>query len=130
MSSGIHIKDSVTGPGTIISAMETIVVAANDSELNDGMFAAAKPAFDTLKERLAVTDIQAIVISMLIDSDSTLSTGRMANYLGLRNIRMLTYVPEIEELVARRIVCKVSGSFENGYKISPKALAAYMANKE
>lgn len=130
MSSGIHIKDSVTGPGTIISAMETIVVAANDSELNDEMLAVAKPAFDTLKERLAVTDIQAIVISMLIDSDSTLSTGRMANYLGLRNIRMLTYVPEIEELVARRIVCKVSGSFENGYKISPKALAAYMANKE
>lgn len=130
LSSGIHSKDSVTGPGTIISAMETIVVAANDSELSDEMFAAAKPAFDVLRERLSITDIQAIVISMLIDSESTLSTGRMANYLGLRNIRMLTYVPEIEELVERRILCKVAGSFENGYKISPKALAAYMRDKE
>lgn len=130
LSSGIHSKDSVTGPGTIISAMETIVVASGDSELSDEMFAEAKPAFDTLKERLSITDMQAIVISMLIDSDCTLSTGRMANYLGLRNIRMLTYVPEIEELVERRILCKVTGSFENGYKISPKALAAYMRDKE
>lgn len=130
LSSGIHSKDSVTGPGTIISAMETIVVASGDSELSDEMFAEAKPAFDTLKERLSITDMQAIVISMLIDSDCTLSTGRMANYLGLRNIRMLTYVPEIEELVERRILCKVAGSFENGYKISPKALAAYMRDKE
>lgn len=35
LSSGIHSKDSVTGPGTIISAMETIVVASGDSELSD-----------------------------------------------------------------------------------------------
>ena len=66
---------------------------------------------------------------MLIDSNSVLDTNRMGGYLGIRNIRMLTYMQDIAALVSARIIRVSKDSFESGYQICPKALAAYMNNE-
>ena len=117
------------GPGTIITAFEIILLAAKDSELEEEALADAKDAFDFLEEKLSFTRMQSMVVAMLIDSNTVLDTGRMGGYLGIRNIRMLTYMQEIAALVSARIIRVNNDNFESGYQITPKALAAYMNNE-
>lgn len=117
------------GAGTIIAAFESILLVAKDSELDEETLAEAKEAFDFLEEKLSFTRMQSMVVAMLIDSNTVLDTGRMGGYLGIRNIRMLTYMQEIAALVTARIIRVSTDSFESGYQISPKALSAYMNNE-
>ena len=114
------------GEGTIISALESVLLVAKDSELDEAVLDNAKDAFDILEKRLSFTRMQALVVAMLIDSDSILDTGRMGGFLGIRNIRMLTYMQEITALMNAHIIRSMKDNFESGYKINPKALAAYM----
>lgn len=125
----IDVANVKCGPGTIIAAFEIILLAAKDSELEEEALADAKDAFDFLEEKLSFTRMQSMVVAMLIDSNTVLDTGRMGGYLGIRNIRMLTYMQEIAALVTARIVRVSKDSFESGYQINPKALAAYMNNE-
>lgn len=117
------------GEGTIIAAFERILLAVKDSELEEEALAEAKEAFDFLEEKLSFTRMQSMVVAMLIDSNAVLDTNRMGGYLGIRNIRMLTYMQDIAALVSARIIRVKSDTFESGYQISPKALAAYMNNE-
>lgn len=117
------------GEGTIISALESVLLVAKDSELDEAVLDKAKEAFDILEKRLSFTRMQSMVVAMLIDSNSVLDTNRMGGYLGIRNIRMLTYMQEIAALLGARIIRVSKDSFESGYQICPKALAAYMNNE-
>ena len=117
------------GSGTIIAALESVLLAAKDSELDEEALAVAKDAFDFLEEKLLFTRMQSMVVAMLIDSNTVLDTGRMGGYLGIRNIRMLTYMQEIAALVSARIVRINSDPCDSGYQINPKALSAYMNNE-
>ena len=125
----LDIANVKCGPGTIIAAFESVLLAAKGSELDDEDLSEAKEAFDFLEEKLSFSRIQSMVVAMLIDSNSVLDTGRMGGYLGIRNIRMLTYMQEIAALVNARIVRFKKDDFEDGYQICPKALAAYMNNE-
>lgn len=125
----LDIANVKCGPGTIIAAFESVLLAAKGCELDDEALSEAKEAFDFLEEKLSFSRIQSMVVAMLIDSNSVLDTGRMGGYLGIRNIRMLTYMQEIAALVNARIVRFKKDDFEDGYQICPKALAAYMNNE-
>lgn len=128
-STSFDMSNIKCGEGTIIAAFEKILLAAKDSELEEEALADAKDAFDFLEEKLSFTRMQSMVVAMLIDSNSVLDTNRMGGYLGIRNIRMLTYMQEIAALLGARIIRVSKDSFESGYQICPKALAAYMNNE-
>ena len=118
------------GPGTLISSFEEILQAANNGMLTKESMDKCQAAFDNITEKLAITPVQAIIISMIIDYNSELDIDNMADFLGIRNIRMLTYMNEINDLVERRIirVCKNIANV-TAYKLYPSALQAYMQNK-
>lgn len=128
-STSFDMSNVKCGEGTIIAAFERILLAVKDSELEEEALAEAKDAFDFLEEKLSFTRMQSMVVAMLIDSNSVLDTNRMGGYLGIRNIRMLTYMQDIAALVSARIIRVKSDTFESGYQISSKALAAYMNNE-
>ena len=125
----IDMSNVKCGSGTIITALESVLLVAKDSELDEAVLDKAKEAFDFLEEKLSFTRMQSMVVSMLIDANSALDTGRMGGYLGIRNIRMLTYMQDIAALVNARVIRVSNDSYGNGYVINPKALAAYMNNK-
>lgn len=118
------------GPGTIMFALERILAISEDCELDNEQLAVVNDEFEMLKERLSFTKMQSMVVAMLIDSDLLLATCKMASFLGIKNIRMLRYVGEIEELVQRRIVIHKEDDFDSGYRISPMALTAFMRNEQ
>ena len=128
-STSFDMSNIKCGEGTIIAAFEKILLAAKDSELEEEALADAKDAFDFLEGKLSFTRMQSMVVAMLIDSNSVLDTNRMGGYLGIRNIRMLTYMQEIAALLGARIIRVKNDTFESGYQICPKALAAYMNNE-
>lgn len=125
----IQMQDVKCGEGTIINALEKVLITAHDSELAEETLQQADEQFKFLEEKLSFTRMQAMVVAMLVDHGSTLSTARMAGYLGIRNIRMLTYMEEVELLVRQRIInIKKPQLDDSGYQISPKALEAFMKN--
>lgn len=119
------------GPDTLINAFENVLNYAPHSELNPEKLKPCQESLDFITQKLSVTPIQAIIIGMIIDYNGILSTEQMANFLDIRNIRMLTYMDELDELVSRRIIqyreCPGSNAF--GYTIYPAVLRAYMQNK-
>ena len=124
------LANAVTGEGTIITALEVILTIAHDCELDTEILNAATEQFALLERRLSFTAIQSLVIAMLIDNGRHMDTQDMARFLGIRNIRMLTYANEIEQLQQRRIIAYNKGHFEKGYVIKREALDAYLADKE
>lgn len=125
----IQMQDVKCGEGTIINALEKVLITAHDSELAEETLQQADEQFKFLEEKLSFTRMQAMVVAMLVDHGSTLSTARMAGYLGIRNIRMLTYMEEVELLVRQRIINIKKPQFDDsGYQINPKALEAFMKN--
>ena len=117
------------GPGTIMSALEKILNVIEDCELAEGPLSLIKDEFDFLAERLSFTRMQSMVVAMLIDSEMLLETSKMARFMGVKNISMLRFVSEIEELVQRRIAIFKQDDFDTGYRISPKALSAFIKNE-
>ena len=125
----VDYSNTKCGEGTIMAALERVVSTIEDSELNDEAMEALKEDFEFLKEKLSFTPMQAMVVAMLVDSNIVLETGNMARYIGLKNISMLKYLGEIEELVKRQIVRHQKDERNNGFKITPNALTAFMKNE-
>ena len=70
-------------------ALERILAISEDCELDNEQLAVVNDEFEMLNERLSFTKMQSMVVAMLIDSDLLLATGKMASFLGIKNIRML-----------------------------------------
>ena len=126
---GVDFTNANCGAGTIMAALEKILTIMEDAGLDEEPLSVLKEDFDFLEEKLSFTCMQSMVVAMLIDSSSILETRAMARFLGIKNIKMLRYIPEIEELVKRGIALYKEDNFDTGYRISPMALSAYMKNE-
>lgn len=84
------------GPDTLINAFENVLNYAPHSELNPEKLKPCQESLDFITQKLSITPIQAIIIGMIIDYNGILSTEQMANFLDIRNIRMLTYMDELD----------------------------------
>ena len=126
-----QIKKAISGEGTIISAFEKVLIVAHNSELEHNTLDMARESFDLLISKLAITPIQAIILAMIIDHNNGISLDVMARFLDIRNIRMLTYLNEINDLLERRIIRISTRNFENNvkYEILQEVLDAYMQNQ-
>ena len=127
----IAATEVVSGKDTLIAALETVLIESRGCNLDPESLTNAQDAFTLLEERLQFTPLQSMVIAMLIDHAGPLSTKNMAHYLDTRNMHMITHMPEIGELVDRRIVRKVKDiDGEIQYVVIPAAAQAYMKNVE
>lgn len=127
----LQIKKAVSGEGTIIAAFESILNVAHNSELEHNTLDMASESFDLLISKLSITPIQAIILAMIIDFNNGISIENMARFLNVRNIRMLTYMNEINDLLERRIIRMSNNNFDNNlkYEIQQEVLVAYMQNQ-
>ena len=124
-------NEVVTGPESIMGAFEAVLQASNKSELDDDKLSTAKEAFDFLQDKLGITTFQTIVLAMLIDHVTPLQPRQMASFLGTSNIRVMSLLPQVNELVERRLVRTHVDRMEhaNVFEIRKEVLQAYMQNK-
>ena len=100
---------------TLISALDIILDAAEDSKLSDEFWELVKPPLDYLTERLGLTNVQIVVLAMLIEAGNPLSFKDMGHYLNMTRLSVMVYSEEIEELVTKRWAVRKGSRDMSGY---------------
>ena len=87
---------------TIITALNRVLDQARGSELSDDFWASIKNPLAYLRGVLGITDIQIVVMAMMIEAGEPLSWKKMGNFLHCSRLQMMTYTEDIEEMVKKR----------------------------
>lgn len=87
---------------TIITALNRVLDQARDSELSDKFWASVKNPLAYLRDVLGITDIQIVVMAIMIETGEPLSWKKMGNFLNCSRLQMMTYTEEMEEMVKKR----------------------------
>lgn len=117
----------------LITAFNTVLLASQrqKGQLMPGR--KNKSAMEYLKGELQMTQMQIIVIAMLIDSGHPLSWANMAHYLDVTRLTMMTYTDDVEELVDKRrwLINKAAreyGKRFEGFALVPGVIRALRHN--
>lgn len=126
-------KFKKNGKWTIVGALDCVLQLSKDSELLDEFWDEAKEPLKFLKEKLKLTDIQIIVIAILIEAGKPGSWRSLGSYLSISRLTMMTYSEEIEELVKKGWLQR-SWSYEHGnnyqgFKLTYGVVTALRRNK-
>lgn len=87
------------GEWNIVGALDCLLMLARKSELCDEFWALAAGPLKYLGQTLGLTDIQLIVLAILIDSGEVESWRTLGNFLGVSRLTMMTYSEEVEQLI-------------------------------
>lgn len=87
------------GKWNIVGALDCLLQLARNSELCDEFWTLAAGPLRYLRRKLGLTDIQLIVVAILVDSGEVESWRSLANFLGISRLTMMTYSEEVEQLI-------------------------------
>ena len=107
---------------TIITALNRVIDQAERSQLSDEFWESVKNPLAYLRETLGLTDIQIVIMGILIEAGEPLSWKRMGNFLDCSRLQMMTYSEEIEQMVTKRWFVR-RASFDMGRNYEGFALA-------
>jgi len=119
---------------TIITALDRILDKAEDSRLSDEFWASVKNPLAFLRQELGLTDIQIVVLAIMIEAGEPVSWKRLGHHLGCSRLSMMTYSEEIEELVNMRWACRRAtrefGACFEGFALEHGVVTALRHNKK
>ena len=117
--------DQVLDPGymdeneelTLLSAINSIVTLAEDSELSASFFKKADRFIAYLSERQGLTKMQAVLLALFIESSASGNKSDfsdVANYLNCNNVQVLQYKSEVDELVKKGMLRMMKNNMTGG----------------
>ncbi len=116
-----------------IEAIEKIVEMADDSKLTEKFFQQAEPYAKIIADMQGITVVQAVLLSLFVEYETasrTASIRDIARFVDCRNIHLLRYKTDIEELVKthflRRKVCQFDN--ETNYYVPANVIKAFVDN--
>lgn len=119
---------------TMLSAINTIVTLAEDSELNTMFFEQADRFITYLSERQGISKMQAVLLSLFIESSASGNKSDfsdIARYLDCNNVQVLQYKGEVDGLVKmgilRRLRNNMNGEFD--YAVASTLLESLSKNE-
>ena len=98
---------------TIISALNIVLEVAEESRLSEDYWEACKEHLAFLCQKLGLTNVQIVVLAIMIEAGDTVTWKSLSNYLGCTRLSMMACSEEIEELVNKRWILH-KGSYERG----------------
>lgn len=118
---------------SIVTALDAVLEHAEDSGLDETLWKKAEPALAYLREQTGLTNIQLIVVAILVEKGEAKSWGGLAEFLGCRRLTIMTYSEEIEELVDKGWLMRYgardfSGRFQ-GFKLVYGVVTALRKNQ-
>ena len=117
---------------TIISALDRVLDVAQDSALSEDFWDSCKNPLDFLNRELGLTNIQIVVLAILIESGTGMSWREIANYLGCSRLSLMVYSEEIEQLLTKRWVIRKRvheiGGFFEGFVLAHGVVTALRHN--
>ena len=116
-----------------IEAIEKIVEMADDSKLTEKFIQQAEPYAKIIADMQGITVVQAVLLSLFVEYETasrTASIRDIARFVDCRNIHLLRYKADIEELVKthflRRKVCQFDK--ETSYYVPANVIKAFVDN--
>ncbi len=121
----------ITQELTLYSAMEQVVILAEDSQLSDNFLRKAKKYSDFISKKLNLSNIQGIILSLLVDNafDKRISLLDLGKYLGCRMITLMKYTKDLKELEKREYILR-SRSINNYVFCVPEEVLKALQNDE
>ena len=118
---------------TIITALNRVLDLSEDCGLSDEFWESCKKPLKFLNKELGLSNIQLVVIAIMIEEGTAVSWKKIGNHLGCSRLSIMCYSEEIEELVAKRwlirkIVNDFSGCHE-GFALVKGVVTALRHNK-
>lgn len=90
---------------TLLSAIESVVASAKDSQLSDQFFIDRKIELKFLADSYGITPRQAAFFCVCMEKGPRrIDFDDLASFLDLNNIRILSYASDIDALVHRRLL--------------------------
>ena len=96
---------------TIITALDRVLNQARCSALSEEFWQSIKNPLAFLNKELGLSDIQIVVLSILIELGQAVSWKGLGNFLGCSRLSIMVYSEEIEELVKKRWLVR-RGAYE------------------
>jgi len=86
--------------------MEKVVEELKDSQLSKEFFKKAAPHIRYVSKKLDMTQEQSVLMSLFIDKsdDKRIYISELAEYMKCRTVRIIRYMPDIDELERRGLV--------------------------
>lgn len=118
---------------TIINALSRVLELSEDSQLSEEFWESAKKPLAYLRKKLGLTNVQIVVIAIMIEDGGNVTWKGLGDFLRCSRLSMMVYSEEIEELVAKRWICRRSvrefGGTSNGYGLVDGVITALRHNK-
>lgn len=124
-------KREPSEPKCLLDAFENIVEWAKGSELNENFYTKCDSSIGFIKERLGITDVQAIFLAIFVDrsEDNHIRPSELANFIGIRTVRMLKYMEDIEGLARLRYIRISNRRDDLHYSVPIASLKALQRNE-
>lgn len=118
---------------TIITALSWVMDEAEGSSLSPEFWETCKTPLAYLRNELGLTDMQIVVMGMLVEAGEALSWKKMGNYLNVSRLMMMTYTEEIEEMLKKRWFVRRGthelGGYYEGYALAHGVVTALRHNQ-
>jgi len=127
--------DGVSKPEewTVITALDNVLEMAYHSEIEPALWDLLKEPLAFLREKLQLTNMQIVVLAMLVDAGKPLSWKNMSCFFDCSRLKMMTYTDEIEEMIRKRWVFRRTNpeydSLSHAYALEPGVVEALRHNK-
>ena len=103
---------------TMLSAVNGIVTLAEDSRLKPSFFEKGDRFITYLSERQGITKIQAVLLSLFIESSAAGNKSDLsdvAGYLDCNSVQVLQYKSEVDELVRKGMLRMIKNNMNGSY---------------
>ena len=118
---------------TIVTALNRVLEVAEDCSLSDEFWETIKNPLAYLRERLELTNMQIVVLAIMIETGEPMTWKRIGNYLNCTRLSIMIYSEEIEELVTKRWMIRRGvheiGGFYEGFSLVKGVVTALRHNK-
>ena len=118
---------------TIITALDRVLNKAEDSRLSDEFWESVKNPLTYLRQELGLTDMQIVVLAIMVEIGEAVSWKRLGDFLGCSRLSMMCYSEEIEELVTKRWLLRKGvreiGGYFKGFALVRGVVTALRRNK-
>ena len=106
---------------TVITALDRILEQARGSKLSHSFWESARSPLDFLRDKLELTNVQIVVLAIMVEKGEAISWKGIANHLCCSRLSLMAYSDEIEDLVKkrwamRRYVHELAGYYQ-GFKL-------------
>ena len=115
----------------MLSACEAIIDLLSDSGLSAIAFKKAKPYLKYVAEKQQLTEMQALFFALILDIslEDKAYVEDIAKQLDCRNITILRYSNDIDELVSRHFIIRSNKGNACSYRVASDVIDALRADK-